>query len=54
MDIGANYGQSSERYLAAGFKVVAVEPNPAAAAGLRDRLRSHVSAGSLVLEEGTR
>eukprot|EP00439_Symbiodinium_sp_Y106_P087401 s397_g49.t2 len=51
MDIGANYGQSSERYLAAGFKVVAVEPNPAAAAGLRDRLRSHVSAGSLVLEE---
>ncbi|OLP88823.1 Sodium/hydrogen exchanger 7 [Symbiodinium microadriaticum] len=51
MDVGANYGQSSERYLAAGFKVVAVEPNPAAAAGLRDRLQSHVSAGSLVLEE---
>eukprot|EP00435_Cladocopium_sp_Y103_P036518 s1053_g9.t1 len=51
MDIGANFGQSSERYLDAGFQVVAVEPNPAAAKAIRERLGTFISSGELVLEE---
>ena len=49
-DIGANYGQSSERYLAQGFRVVAVEPNPACVEAMRRRLRSHVESGRLCLD----
>eukprot|EP00928_Gymnodinium_smaydae_P020597 TRINITY_DN17961_c0_g1_i2.p1 TRINITY_DN17961_c0_g1~~TRINITY_DN17961_c0_g1_i2.p1 ORF type:complete len:411 (-),score=65.02 TRINITY_DN17961_c0_g1_i2:453-1631(-) len=51
LDVGANFGQSTERYLAAGYRVVAVEPNPDAAAAIRDRLRSHIDAKRLVVEE---
>eukprot|EP00434_Breviolum_minutum_P020185 symbB.v1.2.017800.t1/scaffold1394.1/size200789/23 len=51
MDIGANFGQSSERYLHAGFKVVAVEPNPAAAKAIRERLAAPINSGQLILED---
>ncbi|CAK9016724.1 Sodium/hydrogen exchanger 7 [Durusdinium trenchii] len=51
MDIGANFGQSSERYLEAGFKVVAVEPNPVAAQAIRARFADLMSNHKLVLEE---
>lgn len=50
-DVGANFGQSSERYLADGYHVVAVEPNPAAAEAMRSRHRRHLDAGRLAVEE---
>mmetsp|Transcript_28785 Transcript_28785/g.90707 ORF Transcript_28785/g.90707 Transcript_28785/m.90707 type:complete len:322 (+) Transcript_28785:62-1027(+) len=50
-DVGANFGQSAERYLRAGYRVVAVEPNPEAAEAIRRRLRSDIDAGRLVVEE---
>eukprot|EP00931_Biecheleriopsis_adriatica_P109084 TRINITY_DN83340_c0_g1_i1.p1 TRINITY_DN83340_c0_g1~~TRINITY_DN83340_c0_g1_i1.p1 ORF type:complete len:322 (+),score=63.38 TRINITY_DN83340_c0_g1_i1:54-968(+) len=51
MDVGANFGQSSERYLAAGHRVVAVEPNPRAAEAIRQRLGEQLTSGELKLEE---
>lgn len=50
-DIGANCGQSAERYISGGFRVVAVEPNPVAASAIRTRLASAVAAGILSVVE---
>jgi len=44
-------GQSAERFLADGYDVVAVEPNPAAAEAMRHRLERHLRTGRLVVEE---
>eukprot|EP00933_Yihiella_yeosuensis_P011077 TRINITY_DN11807_c0_g1_i1.p1 TRINITY_DN11807_c0_g1~~TRINITY_DN11807_c0_g1_i1.p1 ORF type:complete len:258 (-),score=56.08 TRINITY_DN11807_c0_g1_i1:239-970(-) len=51
LDIGANFGQSSELYLAAGHRVVAIEPNPVAAEAIRHRLSKYIDSGQLILEE---
>eukprot|EP00747_Dinoflagellata_sp_TGD_P194187 gnl/TRDRNA2_/TRDRNA2_61316_c0_seq1.p1 gnl/TRDRNA2_/TRDRNA2_61316_c0~~gnl/TRDRNA2_/TRDRNA2_61316_c0_seq1.p1 ORF type:complete len:392 (-),score=73.60 gnl/TRDRNA2_/TRDRNA2_61316_c0_seq1:163-1284(-) len=50
-DIGASVGQCTERFLAAGYRVVAVEPHPGAAAELRRRLAPALAAGWLAVEE---
>lgn len=50
-DIGANFGQSCERYLAQGFEVVAVEPNPVAVKALASRLSADLDSGRLHIEE---
>lgn len=47
-DIGANLGERSENFLALGAKVVAVEPQPALAARLRERLSDR--SGFVVVE----
>ncbi|CAE8709367.1 unnamed protein product [Polarella glacialis] len=52
IDVGANFGQSSERYLALGYRVVAVEPNPVAAKAIRQRLSHYLKSGQLYVEEG--
>ncbi|HTP83835.1 MAG TPA: FkbM family methyltransferase [Alphaproteobacteria bacterium] len=48
-DVGLHLGEDSEFYLKKGFRVVAVEANPANAAAAARRLRSHVEAGRLTI-----
>lgn len=48
-DIGANTGQDSEAYLARGYRVVAVEANPALCAYLGHRFKDDIASGRLTL-----
>jgi FkbM family methyltransferase len=48
-DVGAHLGEDSEFYLKKGFKVVAIEANPVLVEKLRERFRSSLSDGSLVV-----
>jgi FkbM family methyltransferase len=50
-DIGCHIGQDSDFYLQKGFKVVAVEANPALCAELKDRFSTNISDGSFTLIE---
>jgi FkbM family methyltransferase len=51
-DIGAHAGGDTAFYLAKGFRVVAVEPNPTLAAKLQITLAKAVDAGRLTIEPG--
>ena len=48
-DVGLHLGEDSEFYLKKGFRVVAVEANPANAAAAARRLQSYVDAGELTI-----
>lgn len=48
-DIGAHQGEDSDFYLKLGYRVVAVEANPALAAELRQRFSEAIEDGRLVL-----
>ncbi len=50
-DVGGHLGEDTDFYLKKGFKVVAIEANPALAERLRERFRPNLSDGSLVLVE---
>lgn len=54
-DVGANRGEISELFAGLGARVVAVEPNPALAEGLRRRFRGRVivEAAAVGAAEGT-
>jgi FkbM family methyltransferase len=49
-DVGMNRGEDTKYYLARGFRVVAVEANPALANLVREQLTHDVSTGRLVIE----
>lgn len=51
-DIGAHLGEDTEFYLKLGYRVVAVEADPAHAAALRSRFAEQLGAGRLILVEG--
>jgi FkbM family methyltransferase len=48
-DVGAHVGEDTEFYLKKGFKVVAVEANPALVSYLKERFHANLSDGSLVI-----
>jgi FkbM family methyltransferase len=48
-DIGAHKGEDSDFYLKLGYRVVAVEANPALAAELRERFRAAIDCADYVL-----
>jgi FkbM family methyltransferase len=48
-DVGAHLGEDTDFYLRKGFKVVAIEANPVLALKLKERFRSHVFDGSIVV-----
>jgi FkbM family methyltransferase len=48
-DVGAHLGEDTDFYLKKGFKVVAIEASPDLAEKLRERFRSNLTDGSLVL-----
>jgi FkbM family methyltransferase len=48
-DVGAHLGEDTHFYLKKGFKVVAIEANPVLAEKLRERFRSNLADGSLVV-----
>lgn len=48
-DVGAHLGEDTDFYLKKGFKVVAIEANPALAKQLRERFQPYFSDASLVL-----
>jgi FkbM family methyltransferase len=50
-DIGCNDGQDSDFYLKKGFRVVAVEANPALCVGLRQRFAEQIADGRFILVE---
>jgi FkbM family methyltransferase len=50
-DLGAHHGRDAEYYLQKGFRVVAVEANPAMTAIFRQRLSKHIEEGTLVVVE---
>jgi FkbM family methyltransferase len=50
-DIGCNDGQDSDFYLKKGFRVVAVEANPALCGGLRQRFAEQIANGRFILVE---
>jgi hypothetical protein len=50
-DIGCHLGEDSEFYLKKGFKVVAVEANPALCADLRTRFAKEITDGRFILVE---
>ena len=50
-DVGADTGDDTAYYLFKGYRVVAVEPNPLSAAGLRERFSKEIAAGRLILLE---
>ena len=50
-DVGAHTGEDTDFYLGKGFRVVAVEANPALAKGLRRRFKRAVSQGNLIVVE---
>ena len=49
-DIGANVGQKTGAFLSLGAKVIAVEPNPPCAERIREKFRSHIKNGTLIVE----
>lgn len=51
-DVGLHRGEDSDYYLKKGFRVVAVEANPALAADARARFAPELAAGRLTLVEG--
>jgi FkbM family methyltransferase len=48
-DVGCNDGQDSDCYLKKGFRVVAVEANPALCEGLRERFADEIAQGRFIL-----
>jgi FkbM family methyltransferase len=50
-DVGAHLGEDTDFYLKKGFKIVAIEADPVLAERLRERFRSNLSDGSLVVIE---
>jgi FkbM family methyltransferase len=48
-DIGAHIGEDSDFYLRKGFRVVAVEADPALCRGLRQRFSNEIIAGRFIL-----
>jgi FkbM family methyltransferase len=48
-DVGCNHGQDSDFYLKKGFRVVAVEANPALCEGLRRRFAQEIAEGRFIL-----
>jgi FkbM family methyltransferase len=50
-DVGAHLGEDTDFYLRKGFDVVAIEANPVLAERLRERFKSNLSDGSLVVVE---
>jgi FkbM family methyltransferase len=48
-DVGAHLGEDTDFYLKKGFRVVAIEANPVLAEKLRERFRSNLADGSLVV-----
>ena len=50
-DVGAHKGEDTTFYLKKGFKVIAVEANPALAQGLRDRFQWAIEPGQLTVVE---
>jgi FkbM family methyltransferase len=50
-DVGCNDGQDSDFYLKKGFRVVAVEANPALCERLRERFAKEIAEGRFVLVE---
>jgi FkbM family methyltransferase len=48
-DTGAHIGEDTDFYLKLGYRVVAVEANPALADGLRQRFREAIADGRLIL-----
>jgi FkbM family methyltransferase len=48
-DVGCNDGQDSDFYLKKGFRVVAVEANPALCEGLRRRFAQEIAEGRFIL-----
>jgi FkbM family methyltransferase len=48
-DVGCNDGQDSDFYLKKGFRVVAVEANPALCEGLRRRFAQEITEGRFIL-----
>jgi len=48
-DVGGHLGEDTDFYLRKGFNVVAIEANPALADRLRERFRSNLSDGTLVV-----
>ncbi len=50
-DVGCNDGQDSDFYLKKGFRVVAVEANPALCERLRNRFAEEIAEGRFVLVE---
>jgi FkbM family methyltransferase len=50
-DVGANNGDDTAHYLSRGYRVVAVEANPALAARCRDRFGAEIKSGRVVVEE---
>lgn len=51
-DLGANSGEDTAAYLAAGHEVVAVEPNPALVTTLNARFAAEIAAGRVHIEDG--
>jgi len=49
-DIGANNGDDTAFYLKKGFRVVAIEADPALAQKLYDRFAEDIAAGNVVIE----
>lgn len=49
-DVGLHHGQDSEFYLKKGFKVVAIEANPACIKVASERLADYLATGQLIIE----
>jgi FkbM family methyltransferase len=50
-DLGAHLGEDADFYLKKGFDIVAIEADPVLAERLRERFRSNLSDGILVVIE---
>lgn len=48
-DVGAHIGEDTEFYLKKGFRVVAIEANPVLAEKLKEKFRTNVADGSLIV-----
>lgn len=51
IDVGMHTGEDTARFLAAGFRVVAVEANPEIAAAAKERFRQEIDDGRLQIVE---
>lgn len=51
IDVGAHNGDDTAHYVAEGFRVVAIEANPALAAGLRHRFAPEIAVGRVTVLE---
>lgn len=51
-DVGMHKGEDTEFYLRKGFRVVSFEADPELAAGCRERLKSFIDDGRLIIVEG--